>query len=241
MAQYINIGGVKNVQFDDGSTAPVFVGTSLEGGTLTKLTDTQIASLRSPVYPNEYPIPSAQLAALLTPAISNFPSSFSISNFPGGGFACSNLPASYPLPSGQESMLSGLQATVGNFSKGLAVADANTLRVVVASDQPAIFTGRGRMSAITRSASGDFTVISPSSGSKVLRIASITLSAPTGNSLLIRQGTVGEGQTDLSGAIAFQSLALDFGAPIALTAGRSFVLNLATASTVTGYAVTWEE
>lgn len=189
---------------------------------------------------NEYPIPANQLAQLVATSTINFPNSLAVSNFPTG-FACSNLPAAYALPTVQEAMLSGLQTTVDNLSKGLAAADANTLRVTVATNQPAIFTGKGGMTPISRSAAGDFTVVAPSAASKVLRISAIVLSAPTGNSIIIKQGTVGEGQTNLSGAISFQTFTPDYGAPIALAAGKSFVFNLATAAAVTGYAVTWEE
>ncbi len=240
MAQYINIGGTKYVQFDDGSTAPVFVGTSLEGGTLTKLTDAQIALLRSPILPNEYPIPASQLAQIVAPAISNFPSAFAVSNFPVGGFACSNLPTSYPLPAGQETMLSSLQTSVSGLSKGAGNLDASTLRVTVASDQASVFTGKGKMVAIAVSAAGDLTVVNPTTGSKVLRVAAIVLSS-VGNTLTIKDGTVGQGQASLSGAIAFQSLAFDYAAPIALSVGKSLVFNFATTASVNGYAVVWEE
>lgn len=134
MANYIDVDGKKFVQLDDGSLCPVFVGLSLDGGTLVNLRADQIALLRSPILPDYYPLPQAQVDALRSLTLTGFPASFQVSNFPAG-YQVSNLPTAYPLPSTQESILTQMRDSVTGFSKNSGNTDANTLRVRVASDQ----------------------------------------------------------------------------------------------------------
>lgn len=155
MANYVDVDGKKFVQLDDGILAPVYVGLSLEGGTLVNLRADQLLSLRSPVLPTTFPLPDDQVTLLRSltltgfpsafavnnfPAsyqVSNFPASFQVSNFPAA-YQVSNLPAEYPLSASQALLLSQTKDQVVAFAKGSGSTDANTLRFRLATDQPTI-------------------------------------------------------------------------------------------------------
>lgn len=135
MPQYITQNGLQFVQLDNGALVPVNVTLSLEGGTLFKLTTEQLNLLRSPVLPSSYPLPSEQVADLKIVAVSNFPGSWAISNFPAS-YNVANLPSTFPLPSGQESLINGINTWLQSLSRGIGAADASTLRVASSAPVP---------------------------------------------------------------------------------------------------------
>jgi len=137
MANYIDVDGKKFVQLDDGILAPVFVGLSLEGGTLVNLRADQLLSLRSPVLPSTYPLPADQVASLRSLTLTGFPSNFAVNNFPSA-YQVSNLPTEYPMSAAQALLLSQTKDQVVAFAKGSGNTDANTLRFRLATDQPTI-------------------------------------------------------------------------------------------------------
>ena len=246
MPQYVTqtVGGILKtlLQLDDGSFVEPSVLFPLSGGLPIALSSGQLAALQTPTFPASFPIPAGQVTDLKSVAITNFPSTWAIGNFPSG-FNCSNLPASYPLPSGQEAILSSLQTVVGGFSKGSANFDTNTLRAVLASNQPRIPVARNTstMSPMSFSSSGDNTVISPSSG-KALRISAIALTAPTLVSIQLKNGTAAQGsQVNLTGVMPVTDWGDSFANPVALPVDRSLVLNLGAPVAVTGYVAWWEE
>lgn len=246
MPQYVTqaVGGILKtlLQLDDGSFVEPSVLFPLTGGLPIALSSGQLAALQTPTFPASFPIPAGQISDLKSVAITNFPSSWTIGNFPGG-FNCSNLPASYPLPSGQESMLSGLQTTVSGFSKGSANFDTNTLRAVIASNQPRLSVARNTasMSPISFSTPGDQTILTPSS-TKALRISAITFTAASLVVIQFKNGTVAQGtQVDLSGAMTLSDFSEDFVNPITLPADRSFVISSGSAVSVAGFVAWWEE
>lgn len=114
----------------------------------------------------------------------------------------------------------------------------NSLPVVLASDQPRRTVS---MTAITLSAvSGDQTILTPTSG-KSLQIFNVVLSNSTAaTAFILKQGTTGQGQTNLTGTITAFDAALDFPEPLGLAVNRSFVINLPSSGTLRGY-VTWRE
>ena len=118
----------KWLQFDDNSYAPMSIVSSLTGGLLTQLTSSQITALQNPVFPANFPLPSAQITALQTVTVANPQSSVAISNFPSG-FNISNLPATYQWPSGQEAIVSGIKTRLDGFTTGTGNVDSTTLRV----------------------------------------------------------------------------------------------------------------
>jgi hypothetical protein len=129
-------------------------------------------------------------------------------------------------------LLGAFPATLGQKTS------ANSLSVVVASDQ---LSQPVTMTAINLSAvSGDQTIISPTAG-KALRIYNLVLSnATTLTSFALRSGTSGQGQVNLTSAIAAYDYAGDFSPPLGLPVDRSFVINLPSSGSLTGY-VTWRE
>lgn len=246
MPQYVTqtVGGLLKtlLQLDDGSFVEPSVLFPLTGGLPIALSSVQLAALQTPTFPASFPIPAGQVTDLKSVAITNFPSSWAVGNFPSG-FNCSNLPASYPLPSGQESMLSGLQTTVSGFSKGSANFDTNTLRAVIASNQPRLPVARNTasMSPISFSTSGDQTILTPSS-TKALRISAITFTAASLVAIQFKNGTVAQGSpVNLSGVMNLSDFSEDFVNPIALPADRSFVINAGSAVSVAGFVAWWEE
>lgn len=128
--------------------------------------------------------------------------------------------------------LAGLPTSLGTKTK------ANSLPVVLASDQPRRTVS---MAAIALSAvSGDQTILTPTSG-KSLQIFNIVLSNPsTATAFILKQGTTGQGQTNLTGTITAYDYAGDFAEPLGLAVDRSFVINLPSSGTLRGY-VTWRE
>jgi hypothetical protein len=246
MPQYVTqtVGGLLKtlLQLDDGSFVEPSVLFPLTGGLPIALSSTQLTALQTPTFPSSFPIPSGQVTDLKAVTVGNFPSSWTVGNFPTG-FNCSNLPASYPLPTGQESMLSGIQTTVGGFSKGSANFDTNTLRTVIASNQPRLPVARetATMTAIALSTSGDQTILTPTS-TKALRIAAIAFTAGAVVGVQFKNGTVAQGsQVNLSGVMPVSDFSDSFPNPIALPVNRSFVINLAAAVSVQGYISWWEE
>lgn len=246
MPQYVTqtVGGILKtlLQLDDGSFVEPSVLFPLTGGLPIALSSGQLAALQTPTFPASFPIPAGQVTDLKSVAITNFPSSWAVGNFPSG-FNCSNLPASYPLPSGQESMLSGLQTTVSGFSKGSANFDTNTLRAVLASNQPRIPVSRNTatMSPISITSVGDNTIIAPTAG-KALRISAIALTSTILVAVQLKSGTVAQGQSSMSALMPIFDFSESFENPIALAADRSLVIGLGTASaTVSGYITWWEE
>jgi hypothetical protein len=113
-----------------------------------------------------------------------------------------------------------------------------SLPVVLASNQPSqpvTMTGISLLGV-----SGDQTIISPTAG-KALRIYNLVLSNTTTlTSFALRSGTSGQGQVNLTSAIAAYDYAGDFSPPLGLPVDRSFVINLPSSGSLTGY-VTWRE
>lgn len=242
MSQYITYNGNKVVQLDDGALVPVNVTLSLDGGTLVKLSDAQVASLRSVILPNVYPLPDNQVSALQQATVSNFPSGFNVNNFPSG-FNVSNLPSAYPLPTAQETMLSGLNTFVTNLDKGSGNYGPNTLRVTIVPNQPIVPVSLPyvKMAPIALTNSGDNTIVSPSSGTKGLRIAAIAFTAPSAVSVVFNEGTIGQGQTALSGAMQIVDYSESFARVLAISTGKSFVMTIGASVPVNGYIQYWEE
>jgi hypothetical protein len=140
-------------------------------------------------------------------------------------------------------MLSGLQTTLAGFSKGSANFDPNTLRVVLASNQPRIPAAfnTATMSPIAITSLGDNTIISPAAG-KALRIGAIAMTSATLVAIQIKSGTVAQGQSSMSALMSISDFSESFTSPIALAVDRSLVIGLGTASaTVSGYVTWWEE
>jgi hypothetical protein len=128
--------------------------------------------------------------------------------------------------------LAGLPAALGQ------AASASSLPVVVASDQ---LSQPVTMTAINLSAvSGDQTIVSPTSN-KALRIYNLVLSNPTTlTSFVLKAGTVAQGQVALTSTLSAYDYAGDFSPPLGLPVDRSFVINLPSSGSLTGY-VTWRE
>lgn len=128
--------------------------------------------------------------------------------------------------------LAGLPTALGIGTKSTSVP------VVLASDQPSRPIS---MSAISLSAvSGDQTILTPSSG-KSLHIFSLLLTnSATATTFILKQGTTGQGQSNLTGTITVFDYAQDFSTPIGLATNKSFVVNLPTTGTLNGF-VAWRE
>lgn len=240
MANYVILDGRKFVQLDDGSTAEVVVCLSLEGGTLTKLPANQIEQLRTPHLPDFYPMPANQVADLKQVSVNNFPGGFGITNFPLG-FGCTNMPSTFPLPAAQEGLLTSLNNWATTLDKGSGNLSANTLRVVLPTNQPRIPISEEdvKMSPIALSASGDQIIITPAAG-KALRISDITFTAASLVSVQFKQGTTAQGQTTLSGVMPVLDHQNSYSRPLALAVDRSLVINLGSAVAVNGYVCWWE-
>ena len=127
------------LQLDDGSLAPVTVSMSLEGGTLVKLADDQIAEMQAVTFPSELALPAVQVSDLKEVTVSNQPTSIDVGNFPSG-FTCSNMPSTFPLSEAQGNTLNNIYSTVNTFTQGSGTVDANTLRVAVARHNPLSYT-----------------------------------------------------------------------------------------------------
>lgn len=245
MASYVDVDGKKFLRLDDGSLVPCTVGFSLQGGSEVKLTSAQLTNLRNPILPAEYPLPASQVTALQSVSVGNFPSSFSVSNFPSS-FSVSNLPSTYQWPSSQETIVTNIRTAVQGFTKGLGVADANTLRMAIASDSTVgVRPPYATMSAISFTATStptDYTIITPAAG-KALRITEILFtSASFPLSVIFNQGTTGQGQTVL-GSFTAQDYVSSLSYPLALAADRSFVIRASafSSSAVTGYIMSFQD
>lgn len=159
MAEYVSVDGYKVLELDDGDLVPASVAFSLEGGTLVKLPDDQIADLQTVTFPVNYPLPSSQVTDLKTVAVSNFPAAFNVSNFPASfsvsnlpstyalpssqvtdlkTVSISNLPSAYPLSSGQAASLSAIESSVADLDRGSGSTTVDTLRTHV-SNFPSVF------------------------------------------------------------------------------------------------------
>lgn len=128
--------------------------------------------------------------------------------------------------------LAGLPTSLGVKAK------ANSLSVVLASDQPRRTVS---MAAIALSAvSGDQTILTPTSG-KSLQIFNIILSNPsTATAFILKEGTSGQGQASLTGTITAYDYAQDFPEPLGLAVGKSLVITLPATGSLSG-SVTWRE
>lgn len=241
MAEYVVVNNRQYVEIEDGVLVPVNVSLSLEGGTLVKLPTSQLESLTNPALPNSFPLPVGQVLDLKQVAVLNLPDTYNIGNFPAG-FACSNLPSAYPLPSSQEALLNGIATSVTQFTKGAGNVDGNTLRAVLVTNQPRLSTTlpNATMTSIATTGAGDKTLLTPSVG-KALRISSITVTAANVVTVQFKQGTVAEGQSNLSGAMEISDLVSEFPRTIALVADRSLVVNVGSAIALNGYVTWWEE
>lgn len=239
MPQYVDVvvGGItqKFVQLDDSVLVPVNVSLSLEGGTLVKLPDAQIDSLKTPTLPTEFPLPDSQVSALQVVAVSNLPSAYNINNFPSG-FACNNLPAAYPLPANQETMLNAIKTWTDGLDKGSGVFGVNTLRAVLPTNQPELPTRLPTvaMAPINISSAGDNTILTPATN-KALRISAIAFTAPSLVNVTFKQGSTG-----LSGAMSVADFVAEFSRELALAQNQPFVINLGSAVALSGY-VCWRE
>lgn len=118
-------------------------------------------------------------------------------------------------------------------------ASADSLAVVLASDQVRRTVS---MVPINLSAvSGDQTIFTPTAG-KSLQIFNVVLSnSTTATAFILKQGTTGEGQLNLTGTITAFDAALDFPEPLGLAINRSFVINLPSSGTLRGYVTLREE
>lgn len=116
---------------------------------------------------------------------------------------------------------------------------ANSVPVVLASDQVRRTVS---MVPINLSAvSGDQTIFTPTAG-KSLQIFNVVLSnSTTATAFILKQGTTGQGQTNLTGTITAFDAALDFPEPLGLAVDRSFVINLPSSGTLRGYVALREE
>jgi hypothetical protein len=240
MPQYISLNGQKYVQLDDGDTVPVNVSLSLDGGTLVKLPTAQLTALQTPTFPASFPLPSTQVTDLKAVTVGNFPTGFNVSNFPSS-YNVSNLPSTYPLPNAQEVILSDLRTRVQGFDLGSGILTPNTLRTTFATDQPRlqVLQPVATMTPISVSSAGDNTLISPAAG-KALRITGIAITLPSLASIQLRQGTVAQGQTNLTGVMSVSDWLADFSREVALAADKSLVLNLGAAINARGYVTYWE-
>lgn len=173
MANYIIEDGVKKLQLDDGSTAPVVAIVPLSDGLGVALTPAQLAALTPPANPTEFPLPPGQLNTLKPPAN---PTEFPL---PSGQLATltpPQNPADYPLPATQSGWLQALRDRVLAFVRGSGDYDSNTLRVVVAANQPemAIGTPGAKSTPIIITGAGEATIVTPSAN-KRLRISYLQL------------------------------------------------------------------
>lgn len=234
---YVDVDGRKYVQLDDGEgvLVPCVVALSLEGGSLVRLTETQIQALKNPNWPTEYPLPASQVEALRSPYV-EFPEAVMVENFPPS-FEIDNFPSNYPLPADQIEIVQVIQTLLANFAKGAGMVDGNTLRLTIASDQSAVKTTiQGcSIAPIDQTQSGsptEFTVRTPAAG-KRLQIHNLVLSsASLITSLSLYQGTDAEGQSPISGTLqSVRHVSLDFPSPLELGLNKSFVIEFATLST----------
>ena len=216
MADYVVEDGKKLLRFDGGETAPVVAIVPLSDGLAVALTPTQLAQLTPPENPTAFPLPSAQLDALIPPA----------------------NPLEFPLPTTQAGWLQGLSDRVIAFVRGSGDFDSNTLRVVVAANQPELATSSpgATMSPIGISGAGNTVIRTPTSGRR-LRISSIQLQSAAPTRLRFLANT-----TLLCDYIEIEVFSGDFPEPIVLPINAAFRIEVdaATPNVVNGYIV-WRE
>lgn len=89
--------------------------------------------------------------------------------------------------------------------------------------------------AIALTNAGDNTIIAVSSGTKSLRITSLTFTCGSLVTLIFKGGT-----SAISGAMPLTDFSCDYFYPISLAVGQNFVINTGTAVAVNGYVNYYE-
>jgi hypothetical protein len=92
-------------------------------------------------------------------------------------------------------------------------------------------------SPIAISASGDNTILTPTSG-KALRISSLYLVSSTAANITLKAGVVSP--ISISGSMPITYLAIDPKEPMMLSVNQTFIINLGSAVSVTGFVIWWE-
>jgi hypothetical protein len=90
------------------------------------------------------------------------------------------------------------------------------------------------ITSISISASGDNTIITPTTG-KALRISSLYFTAATQVNVTLKRGA-----TTISGAMPLTDHAADYVHPISFSVNESLIINIGSAVNVRGYVIWWE-
>jgi hypothetical protein len=235
MAGYINQGGETVLQLDDGTIVKIVAIVPTSGGLAVALTPGQLTALTPPANPTEFPLPTAQFNALKPPAN---PTEFPLPVAQLTALTPPANPTEFPLSSVQSGWLQGLRDRVLSFVRGSGDYTAETLRVVVAANQPEIAVGSpgATMSPIGITGAGIAAIRTPTTG-KRLRISSIQLQSPAPTKLRLLAGAVA-----LSDIIEIEVFSGDLPEPIVLPVDAAFRIEVdsSTPNTVSGYVV-WRE
>lgn len=235
MADYVVEDGKKVLRFDGGETAPVVAIVPLSDGLAVALTPAQLTQLKPPANPTDFPLPAAQLAALIPPAN---PTTFPLPAAQLDALIPPANPTEFPLPTTQAGWLQGLRDRVIAFVRGSGDFDSNTLRVVVAANQPELATGSpgATMTPIGITGAGNTVIRTPTSG-KRLRISSIQLQSPAPTRLRFLANT-----SPLCDFLEIEVFSGDMPEPIVLPIDAPFRIEVdaATPNAVGGYIV-WRE
>jgi hypothetical protein len=235
MAGYINQGGETVLQLDDGSTVKVVAIVPTSGGLAVALTPDQLAALTPPENPIEFPLPTAQFNALKP--LAN-PTEFPLPTAQFNALIPPVNPTEFPLPSAQSGWLQGLRDRVLSFVRGSGDYTADTLRVVVAANQPeiAVASPGAKMTPINISGAPGATILTPTAG-KRLRISALQLQSIAPTKIRLVGGSV-----SMSDLLEIEQFSETFSEPIVLAVGEAFKIDVdaSTANAVGGYIV-WRE
>lgn len=233
MADYIVQNGETVLRLDNGSTTPVVAIVPLSDGLGVALTAAQLATLTPPANPAEFPLPIGQFNALKPPAN---PTEFPLPNSQVETLTPPPNPTEFPLPTVQSGWLQGIRDRVLAFVRGSGDYDSNTLRVVVAANQPemAIGTpGAKSIPIILSAAAGEVAIVTPTTG-KRLRISYVQLQASVTTKLRLIGGT-----TQLTAFLEFDRLDIPYPEPIVLAVNEALKVEISseTPNAVSGFVV----
>jgi hypothetical protein len=236
MAGYIIQNGETVLQLDDGSIVKLVALVPTANGLQVALTATQLTALTPPANPTEFPLPATQLAALTPPAN---PTTFPLPASQLTALTPPANPTEFPLPATQAGWLQGLRDRLLSFVRGAGDYNGDTLRVVIATNQPELSVGTpgAAMFPISLSGSGATTILTPAAG-KRLRISSIQLQSPVTTRFRFLAGTQA-----LSNYLEFDlSFDKDFPEPVVLPIDAAFRIDIdaATPNSVSGFVVARE-